>query len=369
MNFLIGLLLSFFLSLAFTPAVIFWAKKFGIFDRPDHARKIHQQPVPLLGGLAIFLSFFIGLGLFLTSGEVIEQALQQSQGAILPKNLWGIFIGGLIIMIWGFFDDRFRLPPRYSIIGPILAVMVVIVSGVGINFITNPFGGLLPLNQWQTELFKWQDVPYRIFWLADIFTFLWLLTMMYTTKLLDGVDGLVSGISGVAALFIFFLSLKINQPFTALMALIFLGANLGFLFFNFHPAKIFLGEGGSIWAGFMIGILAIISGGKVATTFLIMGIPFLDLLWVTLRRVLKEKRSFAQADRKHLHHRLLESGLDQRKSVLILYLITAVFGLAALFLQSFGKLLAMGVLLLTMIILAGTLVWLGKKKSYGRLED
>lgn len=365
MAYLSAAILAFTLSAALTPLVIFFAKKFKVIDQPGDPRKIHQMAIPLMGGTAIFLSFFLILGLFLLSGEVTYQALHQSKGVVLPKNLVGIFIGSLIIMIWGIIDDRFNLKPRWQIVGPVLAVLAVIIGGIGITAITNPLGGLLRFDNLKSEI-AISSWPFKILWLADLFTVFWLLTMMYTTKLLDGLDGLVTGITALGALFIFFLSLKINQPFTALMAIILAGANLGFLIFNFHPARIFLGEGGSLWAGFMIGSLAIVSGSKVATTMLIMGIPFLDVIWVIIRRVFKERQSLAMPDRKHLHHRLLDIGLNQRKSVLLFYFITAAFGVAALFLQSFGKLLALGALLLTMLFLGSTLVWLAKRKNYER---
>lgn len=363
MNYLLAWGLAFGISLALTPVVILLARKLDVIDRPGNPRKIHKQPIPLLGGVAAFLSFFIVLAYFLSSSQVVYQALHQVNGTVLPKNLIGIFIGSLILMISGFLDDKFDLKPRYQLIGPSLAALVVIASGVGITFITNPLGGLLRLDIWRTNFLNLGGLPYRIVWIADIFTFFWLMTIMYTTKVLDGLDGLVSGISAIGALIIFFLSLNIHQPFTALMAVIFFGANLGFLVFNFNPARVFLGEGGSLWSGFMIGIFSIISGGKVATALLIMGVPLLDLAWVTIRRVFKEKNSFSHADRKHIHHRLLEIGLTQRRSVILLYVITAVFGLAALFLQSFGKLVALGLLTATMIVLGSWLIWLSRKRA------
>lgn len=298
-----ALILSVFLSMVITPLMILVARRLNILDFPSSARKIHKAPLPLLGGLGVFISFFLILAGFIFGADLLPVAKDQTLGAILPKNIWGIFAGSLILMIVGFVDDKYDLRPRYQLLGSLAAVLVVIASGVGIDFITNPFGGLIRLDTWRTELFDFQGIPYRIFWIADFFTFIWLMTMMYTTKLLDGLDGLVTGITAIAAFFIFFLSLQIQQPFTALMALILAGSNLGFLFFNFNPAKIFLGEGGSLWAGFMLGSLAIISGGKVATTLLILGIPLLDLLWVVFRRVFKDKSSWSKADKKHLHHR------------------------------------------------------------------
>ncbi|HCU47617.1 TPA: hypothetical protein DIC39_00950, partial [Patescibacteria group bacterium] len=140
------------------------------------------------------------------------------------------------------------------------------------------------------------------------------------------------------------------------------GACLGFLIWNWHPAKIFLGEGGSLYIGFMLGVLAIISGGKIATALLVMGIPILDVVWVILRRLFWDKKKITEADTKHLHFRLLDVGLSHRQAVLFLYFLTAVFGVTSLGLQTQGKLLAMGILALVMIVLAASLVLVYKNK-------
>ncbi|MEK7164383.1 MAG: MraY family glycosyltransferase, partial [Patescibacteria group bacterium] len=198
--------------------------------------------------------------------------------------------------------------------------------------------------------------------LADSFTVLWLLGTMYTTKLLDGLDGLVSGITVISAFIIFALSLthKTYQPDVALLAIVLAGSLAGFLIWNFHPAKIFLGEGGSVWVGFMLGVLAIISGGKVATALLVMGVPILDVAWVIIRRVLWEKKSLGESDSKHLHFRLLTAGLSQRKSVLVLWGFSALFGVTSLFLQTRGKVYSLLILLFATIILA---LWVTKRSK------
>ncbi|MBI4262381.1 undecaprenyl/decaprenyl-phosphate alpha-N-acetylglucosaminyl 1-phosphate transferase, partial [Candidatus Uhrbacteria bacterium] len=279
---------------------------------------------------------------------------------IATKYLIGIFFGGLVIMIGGFLDDRWHWKPGKQIIFPVLAAFIVIASGIGITFITNPFGGQIHLDGWQRILFWFQGIPYRLTLPADVFTLLWLLGMMYTTKFLDGLDGLVSGVTVIGGLVIAALALDpiVHQNGTALLALILAGAFFGFIPWNWHPAKIFLGEGGSIFAGFMLGVLAIISGSKVTTTLLVVGIPILDTLWVILRRIFWEHRSPFAGDRKHLHHRLLDLGFSHRAVVLMLYFLAAYFGITALFLQSSGKLIAL-------LILSGTMVLLGAGLVYG----
>ena len=200
-------------------------------------------------------------------------------------------------------------------------------------------------------------------WLGVILAFLWLLGMIYTTKFLDGLDGLVAGVTTIGAIIIFIVSLYWDIPLsgTSILALILAGACLSFLIFNWHPAKIFLGEGGSIFCGFILGVLAIISGSKIATALLIMGIPILDVFWVIIRRIWQGK-SPAQADSKHLHFRLLDIGLSQPQAVIFLYFLTASFGITSLFLHSKGKIIALAVLALFMVILAIGLVIIYKLK-------
>ena len=178
---------------------------------------------------------------------------------------------------------------------------------------------------------------------------------------------MVPGVTAIGALVIFTVSLYWDVPSsgTSVLALILAGACLGFLIYNWHPAKIFLGEGGSVFCGFMLGVLAIISGSKIATALLIMGIPILDVIWVIIRR-LWQGRSPVSADRKHLHFRLLDIGLSQRQAVIFLYFLTAAFGVTSLFLRSRGKLIALAVLAGIMVFLGlGLVVIYKKKKRHG----
>ena len=242
---------------------------------------------------------------------------------------------------------------------------MIIGSGIGVEVVTNPLGGFIHLDKINLKIFTYNDLPYQITLWADIFAFAWLMGMMYTTKFLDGLDGLVSGVTTIGALIIFFLSLhkEVAQPETALLAMILAGAFAGFLIFNWHPARIFLGEGGSLFAGLMLGVLAIIAGGKIATALLIMGVPILDVIWVIVRRVFFEHKSPYSADKKHLHFRLLDVGLSHRGAVLTLYFITAAFGIASLFLQTRQKLWALMILSVLMLALAIALVLIYKRKK------
>lgn len=201
----------------------------------------------------------------------------------------------------------------------------------------------------------------NIVWLADILVFLWLFGMMFTTKFLDGLDGLVTGIVAIAAIVIYLLSLQPAwyDPGTAALSIIFVGACLGFLIWNFNPAKIFLGEGGSLMTGFILGCLALMSNSKIAVTIMVVGIPMVDVLRVIVMRLRKGKPVY-MGDREHLHYRLLESGLSHRQAVLLLYAISSLFGMTALFLQAEHRLIALSFLFVLMLLIG---LWLSKREA------
>jgi len=322
------LAIAFALILLATPLLKRLAFNWGLVDYPDGERKIHSRPVSLFGGAAIFLAYFGTL--FIFHNHFLAGNLDWPQ-------LWGFFSGALFLMIGGFLDDKYNLPPRQQIIFPFLAVLAVIAGGVEITKITNPFGGLLSLE--------------KMLLVGPALIFFWLAGMMYTTKLLDGVDGLVSGLGAIGGLiiFLFTLTTRYYQPDIALAALILVVVCLGFLIFNFNPARVFLGEGGSLLIGYILGVLAIISGGKIAITLLVMGIPVLDVFWTIARRLARGRNPFKSADKKHLHHRLLALGLNQKQTVFVFYGLALFFGLSGLFLQSRGKFWALVGLLVIML--------------------
>lgn len=338
--------LAFFITVFVTSVVRILMRRFEIVDEPKSAeRKIHKKRIALGGGWGIFIGFFaVILILFFGTGYLGQN--------ILPKQILALFFGSLILMIGGTLDDKFNLRPRYQLIAPILASLIIIIWGVDLQAITNPFGGTF-------NLLNWHWVGWLT--LADVLVFIWLMGMMYTTKLCDGLDGLTTGIVGIGAIMIGFLSLQElwYQPDLALVAFVLAGACAGFLLWNWHPAKIFLGEGGSLFLGFMLGGLAIISGGKIATTFLVMGVLILDIARVIIRRMQKHKPIY-QGDSEHLHFKLLQTGLSQKQAVLLLYAIAILFGTVALFLQSRQKLIAMLFLLILMLLMG---VWLSKHEK------
>src|SRR3989338_3185817 len=327
--------LAFFLSFVGTFLVSRVAYRRKILDFPDSTRHFHKQPTPTLGGIAIYGSFLL---VTITVGILGGHLLN---GNIPLQVLVGILVGGGILMIGGYLDDRYHLPPWYSVLFPIMASLAIITSGVQAISVHNPLTTQIIL---LSPLLSW------------VIVFLWTMTMTYTTKLLDGMDGLVTGISAIAALSIFALSLspQVMQPQTAILAITFAGSLLGFLILNFHPAKIFLGEGGSTFAGFMLAVLAIISGGKMATTLLVMGIPLLDMAWVIVQRLANKQSPFS-GDRKHLHFRLTEIGFSVPQAVLFLYALAGIFGGVGLFLQSRGKFIALIILFLVMLSIIASL--------------
>jgi len=359
LDYLWPFLLSLILAVFFTLIVQRIAKYFKIVDQPEAApeRKIHTRAIPLLGGTAIILALLFVCLIFKDKIAV---------GFLLPKYLWGIFLAGVLLMIGGFLDDKYNLSWKKQIIWPILAVLVVIAAGIGVKFITNPFGGVIWLDQLKIKILTLGSIPYYLTLFADLFAFVWLLGMMYTTKYLDGLDGLVSGITVIGAVIVFFMSLSkdVSQPQTAMVAAILAGSCLGFLIFNFNPARIFLGEGGSLFCGFMLGILAIIGQGKIATALLIMGIPILDVAWVIIRRLFFEKKSpFQTSDKKHLHFRLLDVGFSHRGAVIFLYFLTVAFGSCTLFFRGIHKLYALLILGTVMVILGIILVIIYRRKQ------
>lgn len=342
---------TFILAVIITPVIHIVMKKLGIIDRPKtEARKIHKKPVPLGGGWVIFISFFLGLLIAATSTRIFGHDIAQ-------KNLVGLFIGSLILMIGGLLDDKYNLKPKFQIIFPVIAALIILIFGVGPHQFTNPTGGIFDFSKFKISI----DGLGSWFVVADTIVFFWLMGMMFTTKFLDGLDGLVAGIVTIGAIIIYFLSRQPQwyQPEVAMVSIIFAGACLGFLVWNWHPAKIFLGQGGSLVTGYILGVLAIISGGKVATTLLVMGIPALDVIRVIIRRI-KNKKSIFEGDSEHLHYKLVNSGLSQRQAVALLYGISLIFGVSALFLHSSHKLIAFVVLL---VVMAAVGVWMAKAKS------
>lgn len=271
----------------------------------------------------------------------------------ISRELIGMLIASLVILIAGAVDDRRRLSVSAQLFWQIIAVLIVILGGIGVEYITNPFGSFIWLNGVRAAVFTINGGQLEFTLFADLFTILWLGAMMNITNWIDGIDGLAPSIGSVAAIVIFLLSLKptIDQPETATLALILGMALIGVIFWNRYPAKLELGTQGSMLVGFYLGVLAIYSGSKIATTLLVMGLPMLDGAWVIMKRLVK-KRPIWQADRSHLHHTLLSTGFTHGQVVGIMTIIATGFGIIALVTQLREKAVSFLLLLCTVAALA-----------------
>ena len=337
---MIYFLIATFLSVLLTVVVKKLAQKLNIFDFPDKERKWHKQLTPLLGGAAIFVSFWsVVFYLYNYSGIVFKN--------FNAKQLILFFLAGLILMIVGYYDDKFKIVYHYRLLFSTLAVLLVLAGGLNFDGITNPFGGTIGLDFWKIHTSNFGTILVGV----EILVFLWLMGMMYAVKILDGLDGLATGVVMIGALAVAALaggSTKFFQPDVSLVALILAGSCLGFLIFNFYPAKIFLGEGGGQFLGMMLGVLAIIAGSKIATALLVMAVPIIDLVWVVMARF-TSGQSISKGDRRHLHFKLVDIGFKQWQAVLFFYGFSALFGFSALYMSSIFK--TVSLLLLVMIII------------------
>jgi UDP-GlcNAc:undecaprenyl-phosphate GlcNAc-1-phosphate transferase len=287
--------------LALTPLVRRLAVRTGAMDEPDE-RRVHVVATPRLGGVAIVLAFIVML-------------LLAGQGVGLGPPLEGVVAGGLLIAGVGVVDDIIELPPYVKLLGQVTAAAVAVSWGARITWLTDPMGGMLHLG--------WLSVP---------LTILWIVAVTNVINIIDGLDGLAAGLSGIVALTVLVVAAGRGASGVALLAAILAGSALGFLRYNFHPASIFMGDTGAMFLGYMLAAIAVEGTLKETTTvalivpILALGIPIFDTGFAIVRRTLAGRR-MSEADRGHLHHRLLGLGLSQRQVALILYLVT--LGLSA----------------------------------------
>jgi len=343
-------LLSIALSFVLTKVLIVFLPKLGFMDRQEK-HSTHRIPAIRGGGIAIFLSFFLVVFFVVP----------------IDRKILGLFFGALIVLIVNVFDDcgRFKISPKQRLFWEVIAVFVVIFSGIGIDNITNPFGGVLALDSIRFELPIFGK-GHGIMPLADIFTFVWVLLMINVMNWIDGLDGLASGVSIISALTLFCLSLLpiVNQPNMAMLAICLVGAIIGFFPFNFFHGKIKLGDSGATFLGFVLAVLAILNKGKIATFFLILGLPILDAFWVILRRIFIDKKSPFKGDKKHFHHRLLQIGLTKRQVVYVIWVYSALFGSISLFFQGAEKkLISIIVMSIIMLLFSLFVMFLSRGKQ------
>lgn len=348
MTYLIYFLVSLVITLLLVPRIKKFAVAKGIVDKPSK-RRIHSGNIARMGGVAVFTSFWLTILLVYIYNNNLLNFSGKSIFSI-DQNLLAIFIGSLIIFILGVFDDIRGVRSTYKLLWHFMAGFVVVFLGIKIWWVHNPFGGLLIIDNWSYLL-----VP------------LWVVLMINVMNWWDGIDGQASGIGIIAAMVIFIVSISkfVGQPSSAIIMIILAGSLLGFLRYNFNPASIFLGDSGSQFIGFMLAIGAIVSGAKIATASLVLGFPILDAMWVIFRRILSKKSIF-EADRLHFHHRLLDLGYSQRKTVLIMYLISALFGTVALLTLGRAELKFLSLIWLFFVMIAIGLVLSYKSKINGR---
>lgn len=295
-------LVSCIISFLCTPFVKRFAVRINAVDVPKDIRKIHKKPIPLLGGLAIYLAFIITV--ILKKGPI-----QSSE--------YGIIVGATIILIGGILDDMYEMKPRQKLAFQIISVICLIVSGVKVSILTNPLSNT--------------DTFVNIGWLSIPFTILWVVGITNAINLIDGLDGLAAGVAFISSMTILIVALMNGRMQPAALTAVLAGSILGFIPYNFNPASIFMGDTGAQLLGFLLAAISIQGAIKSAAAFAIavpilaLGLPIYDTLFAMIRRKINGK-PIMQADRGHLHHRLLDLGLTQRQAVIIMYLISAALG-------------------------------------------
>lgn len=336
-------IISFIIVVIATPLSIIFIKKLGIIDDPKkhkHPAILHKKPVPRGGGIPLFIGVLIAGLLFLP----------------LTKIVIALFLASFISLLVGVLDDKYDLSPYIRFIFNIIAGLIIVGSGVGIPFVTNPFGGTFYLDAFRFTFDFFGQHSILVF--SDLIAIIWLVWVMNMLNWSKGVDGQMPGIVAISAIVIGILSLRfpvIDQTnlISAKLSFILAGASLGFLIFNFYPAKIFPGYGAtSIYL--LLGALSILSSAKLATAILVMGVPMIDGSMTIIRRILSGKSPFWH-DKKHLHHLLLHMGYGQRRVALFYWIISAILGSLSLFLTSKGKLFAV---VMVIILVGGFLLFL-----------
>ena len=334
--YVLAFILAVGVALFITPVVIGIAKRTGALDKPD-PRKVHKKPIPRIGGLAIFSAFVIATiaAVFFSDIEIEIQF-----------EIVGLIISGTLMMLVGLIDDYKNLPAKVKLLGQIIAAAVlVIIFDVRIDFITDPFGDYIYL--------EWLAIPATLFWLVGITN---------TVNLIDGLDGLAAGVSAIAAVTILLVALEDNILLVAVLTAALAGAAVGFLFYNFNPACIFMGDSGALFLGFMLAGISVIGAVKCAATIalivpiLALGLPILDTTFAIIRRFRGGVPIF-KPDKGHLHHRLLGLGFSQRQAVLLMYVISALLGLSAVALTEVSFKIA---IIIFMIVLVA--IFYGAKK-------
>ena len=312
-----ALLAAAVVALISTPVVKSLAFKVGAVDVPKDNRRMHKHPIPRMGGLAIFFGFILSVLVFLP----------------LTEELRGMLLGGVIIVILGILDDIYALPAKPKFLVQIVAALVAVYAGNEIEFLSNP-------NIFSSEPF-WDlgilSVPISV---------LWIVAITNAVNLIDGLDGLACGVSTISSMTLLVIALIVSEPEVTVLMAALAGACIGFLPYNLNPAKIFMGDTGSTFLGFILATVSIQGLFKFhmiisfAVPFLMLGLPIFDTCFAILRRISKGQSPMAP-DRGHIHHRLIDMGFTQKQAVAVLYVISAILGLSAVVLTTNGTVKAM----------------------------
>lgn len=311
-QYILPFIVSVMISLVMTPIIRKFAIKIGAVDIPKDDRRMHKTAMPLMGGLAIYISVMAGMFLFMD----------------LSKSVVAIMIGATIILISGIIDDLRELSPKLKLFFQIMAGVVLIIGGVKVNFITNPFSD--------------QSIMMSLSWLSIPITLFWVVGITNTLNLIDGLDGLSAGVAMISSFSFMLVANKFDNIPMAILSSAVSGACLGFLPYNFNPARIFMGDTGALFLGFMLaaisieGVMKSVATIAIVVPIMILGVPIFDTAFAILRRLISGK-SIMSADKGHLHHRLLKKGFDQKETVLILYLISAIFGAIAVLMSKINS--------------------------------
>lgn len=325
------LLSSACISLCLTPLILRFSERYGIGQDLTGERKIHDRTIPRLGGIAIFISVIATLSLLLLYDNKVTQIF-----SIHIDDIQVLFLPATLLFGMGLVDDLRGLNPWFKLSVQLAAALLCFWFGLRIELVSNPFGG----------------GQFALGWLALPVTVVWLVGVTNAFNMVDGMDGLAGGLACLISISVGMMALLHGRALVAIFTVTIVGATLGFLRFNFHPARIFMGDGGSYFLGFLLAALAVRTGEKssfivsIAIPLLILGVPILETGVTVLRRLLAGKPLF-QADGGHIHHMLMRGGFSQRVIVLLMYLVTAVFGLAA-FALVVNR--AMGIAVVTLVV-------------------
>ena len=326
-NVFLALVVSLVISFLTSPVVKNFAYKVGAIDVPKDARRMHKVPIPRLGGLAIFFGFIVGILLF----DKIDRQMQ------------GILLGAVVIVVLGVVDDITPLPAKLKFVVQIIAALIPVFHGVVIKAVSNP--NLLSDNAY------WQMGNIS----SVVITVLWIVAITNSVNLIDGLDGLAVGVSTISATTVLVISLLVSDMQVAIAMAALVGACAGFMPYNLNLAKMFMGDTGATFLGYILATMSIQGLFKFyaiisfAVPFLILGLPIFDTAFAFIRRI-AHGQSPMQADRSHVHHRLIDMGLNQKQAVATLYVISAILGLSAVVLTTSGEVKAMVLLLALCVV-------------------